>query len=105
MLALLGYLRDGIGENTGTGTANGSGSDGTSSGSGSRGTGTCAGVLPGESSSKGSGSRSGSASKTRGTIVPVEVQKRMVTYAEWAKKGQANPSNLSFSPSLVARVR
>jgi hypothetical protein len=78
MLAILGYLRDGTGENTGTGTG------------ASTGTGT------GRSLDKGSGSKED---------VQVQVRRRMVTYAEWARRGQANPCNLSFSPSLVARVR
>jgi hypothetical protein len=72
MLAILGYLRDGTGDNTVAGTDQ-------STGMGS-----------------GSGSKEG---------VQVQVQRRMVTYAEWARRGQANPTNLSFSPSLVARVR
>ena len=35
----------------------------------------------------------------------MEVERRMVTYAEWARRGDANPSALIISPSFVARIR
>lgn len=43
--------------------------------------------------------------KGKKKVVQMQVEKRMVTYAEWAKRGQANPSDIVLTRDTVDRIR
>ena len=92
MLSLLGYLRDG---------------DSTSS-SISISTSTSNSSL-GKSMetylNRDSGNREEKEEKGKKKISQVQVEKRMVTYAEWAKRGQPNPTDIVLTRATVDRIR
>lgn len=112
MLSLLGYLRDG--ENNQSNTTSSSTSSSTtsssssssSSGDSKRREGEKQGEEQGQGGGRGQGQgQSKEVEKGKKKVVQIQVEKRMVTYAEWAKRGQANPSDLVLTRDTVDRIR
>lgn len=108
MLSLLGYLRDGECPPYSSSSTSSSSSSSTSSSSSS--------IKSTDKEKEGKGVNRDDMGgkglsgykeevKDKKKAMQVQIEKRTVTYAEWAKRGQPNPTDIVFTRDTVNRIR